>query len=486
MSSVKKNFAYNSLYQIFSIIVPLITTPYLSRILGAEGVGIYAYVYSIAYYFTLFIKLGLNNYGNRTIAAIRDDMVSRSKAFWNMYTLQALLGIFLTIAYIAYGVFLKEKDPVWIILSFFVASGFLDITWFYYGLEEFKTVTIRDMSIKILTVICIFIFVKDVSDVWKYALIRSLGFLLSQLLLWPLMINRILWVRPTLGEMKRHIMPNLILFVPTIAVSLYKTMDKIMLGKLSEEIEVGYYESCEKVIQVPMALIVALGNVMLPHMSSLYSKKGTDREIGIALLRKSEHMVILVVSVITLGVMAVASEFVPLFYGSGFEKCVDLFYVLLPSCIFIGFANVIRTQYLIPNKMDKEFIISVLVGAILNLSANVILIPRNQSLGAAIGTLMAEISVCIVQIYYIRKKIPILKIAVECIPYLVISILMFSIGLIMPISTEILEIKFIIKIILCGIFWISSIAIYWIGKYFFVLNKKKADFNLKELLEKCL
>lgn len=472
MKSVKKNLMYNSIYQISAIIIPLIVTPYLSRVLGAEGLGQYAYSYSIAYYVTLFVKLGLNTYGNRTVALARDNRQELSNTFWNIYITQFLLGILLTSGYVVYVFCLVDKNKIALMMIFVIVSSFFDITWFFYGLEEFKTTTIRDISVKVITVIGIFIFVKNSVDVWKYTFIMVMGFLISQLLLWPSLLKRIDWVKPTRKEILRHLKLNLILFLPTVAVSLYKTMDKIMLGSLAGQIEVGYYESCEKVLNVPLAIINALGTVMLPHMTYVYAGDKVDDAIHI--IRKSEHLMVMISSVIGCGIMAVASEFVPLFYGKGFEKCIGLFYILLPSCIFLAFANVIRTQYLIPKEKDKEFVISLFCGAIVNIITNLCLIPKYQAYGAAIGTLFAEMTVCIIQIIFANKYIPILKIGTECFLYVGISFIMFSIGVSLPIVMSNDIFTLIAKVVICGSAWILMMGV--------ILLLKK-DLYIREILK---
>jgi O-antigen/teichoic acid export membrane protein len=250
-------------------------------------------------------------------------------------------------------------------------------------------------------------------------------------------------------------------------------MDKIMLGEFSGELEVGYYESAEKVIQIPNALINALGTVMLPYMSSLYSGNNFDRISANQIIRKSEHFMMLISSLIGFGIMAIATEFVPIFLGIEYDKCVILLYVLLPSCIFISFANVIRTQYLIPNKYDKEFTISLFIGAVINFVSNSILIPQHQSVGAAVGTLVAETAVCIAQMYFVRNKISIVKIFFECIGYVIIAVIMFAIGLIMPINLNNLVIRMLVKILICGLLWIISMTAYIV-----VINKKFEGFGI--------
>lgn len=459
---VEKNFIYNSIYQIFAIIVPLFTTPYLSRTLGVEGIGQYAYAYSIVYYFSIFITLGLNSYGNRTIAIIKKDSTQIATTFWNIYAMQILGGMIVFIAYILFCVLWNKSSLINYVMIGVIISSCLDITWFFYGMEEFKKTTIRDIVIKIITIICIFGLIHNESDVWKYALIRSLSFLIAQGVLWLPLVKKVSFVTPKLCLIIKHIKPNLVLFIPTIAVSIYKIMDKIMLGAIAGETEVGYYESCEKVIQVPMALITALGVVMLPYMANFYSKDKNDKSEAMILIRNSEHLMVILSSVIGFGIMAIAKEFVPVFYGKGYDKCIILFYILLPSCIFLAFANVIRTQYLIPNKYDKEYIASLIIGAVTNLFMNILLIPKLQSIGAAIGTLIAEMVVCIVQIYEVKKELPIIKILQEGIAYIFISGLMFVIGILLPISNYSLLTRIIIKIIICGITWLIMMSIHFI------------------------
>lgn len=471
MNNVKRNFIYSSIYQIYAIIVPIITTPYLSRVLGAEGVGQYAYAYSISYYFSLFVILGLMTYGNRAIAIVRDDRKRLSVVFWNIYFAQIFFGVIISILYFVFLLYYDGSNRINIIMYGVIFSECFNITWLLYGMEEFRTTTVRDIIIKIFSIILIFFCVKKSGDVWKYALIRSAGYVVSQLSLWPIALKRIPFVKPSIVEIKSHIKPNLVLFIPTIAVSIYKTMDKIMLGAMSGELEVGLYESSEKIIQVPMALIIALGTVMMPHMSNLLSNNELSSNKGIEIIRSSEHFMIAISSGIGFGIMALAKDFVPLFYGEGYEKCVALFYILLPSCVFLAFANVIRTQFLIPRKCDKKFIISLFVGAIVNLCINFLLISSMKSIGVAIGTLCAEMSVCIVQILFVCREIPIIDIAVECSGYIFISILMFLSSRRICINVQNDIFCLILKIFICGTIWLVGVSIYvWILKKFLCKN----------------
>lgn len=402
MKNIKINFLYNLFYQVLTFVLPLVTTPYLSRVLGAEKTGIYSYSYSIAYYFVLFAMLGLNNYGNREIAKIRDNKYERSKLFWSIYGLQVCTSLTIIIVYSLCNLLFRNELINWIMLLY-VMSSLFDINWFFWGMEEFKITVTRNTVIKLSSVMAILFFVKEEGDIYVYSLIMAGSMLLSPILLWPYLRKRIDWVKPSIGSIAIHLKPNLILFMPVVAVSLYKVMDKIMLGYMGTYSEVGLYDYAEKVIAIPICCVNALGTVMMPRMTNLVANNKTAVEKE-TIFRSMVFGTALATSM-SFGLMGIADVFVPYFYGEGFSKCIVLFYILLPSCVFLAIANVIRTQYLIPHSMDKEYIISLIVGACINLMLNVILIPRFQSIGASIGTLVAEATVCSIQWHYVMKYI---------------------------------------------------------------------------------
>lgn len=451
-NSIKSNFIFNAIYQLTNILVPLVTLPYLSRVLHAEGLGEYSFAYSVAYYFYLFIRLGLHNYGNRTIAYVKDDSFELSKIFSEIYAFQFFMGIAMTVIYLGYSVFVAPRKELAIIFSLYVISGGIDITWALYGLEEFKVTSVRDALTKLLTALAIFAFVKENDDVWKYALIYSLGFLIDQIIVIPIILKRIRIIIPDILGVIAHIKPNLILFLPTVAVSIYKTMDKIMLGTMATEEELGYYHSCENVVYVPLALITALGTVMLPRMSNMISNKADKGKLDVV-FEKSVSFAMFVSSSVCMGIMTVAKEFVPVFYGIGFDKCIYIFYIILPSCIFLAFANVIRTQFILPRKRDALFVVSLFSGAGVNLLLNALLIPHYAAIGASIGTLAAEIVVCIIQAAYVYKEANIGKNVVNSIPFLLAGILMFAIFFNYKPVIENAIMALIVKIVICGTFY---------------------------------
>ncbi len=428
--SIKKNFIYNLLYQILTFLLPLITTPYLARILGKEMIGRYSYYYSIAYYFVLFGMLGLNNYGSREIARIRDDKEKRSQLFWSIFRLQLITGILFLVAFIIYNFVFNLNNLISWLMVIYVISVVFDINWFFWGLEEFKITVIRNICIKILSIILIIVFIKSKNDIYLYTIIMTASMLISNLILWPYLKGRVSFYSPTWNEVKKHIKPNLILFIPVIAISIYKVMDKIMLGNFSSYQEVGLYEYAEKIIAIPISCVNALGAVMLPRMSNLVEKNLEEKEATI--IENSILLVMILSSSMSFGLISIANIFVPFFYGEGYEKCIILFYILLPSSLFLAIANVIRTQYLIPHSKDKVYVISIILGAVVNYIINVTLIPYLQSIGTAIGTLTAEIIVCVYQILYVYKILNVKKLFYNICYIIFISFIMLIVVYYIP------------------------------------------------------
>lgn len=431
---MKKNFIYNIIYQILVLILPLVTVPYVSRILGADGVGIYSYTYSIAYYFMIIAMLGLNNYGNRTIAKVRDDKEKLSKEFCSIYALQLIISIIMIICYLLYVViFNNQYKLIAFIQIMYVISSMFDINWFFFGIEKFKLTITRNTIIKILSLIFIFIFVKTPDDVWKYTAILAGSTLFSNIILFSFLHKYVRFVKVGRRDIFKHFKPNLVMFLPVIAVSIYKIMDKIMLGILSTVTEVGYYENAEKITQVPIAIITALGTVMLPRVSNMLSNN-KEEEVK-KIIGKTMPFILFLAFPMVFGICAVSKDFSLIFFGNEFEKCGLLIQLLSITIIFLSWGNVIRTQYLIPKEKDKEYVISAFLGAIVNFIMNCIFIPKYTSIGACIGTIAAEFIVMCYQSWVVRKELPLKEYMLNSLGFFIKAIIMFII--IMPLGKQI-------------------------------------------------
>lgn len=462
--SAKKNFIYNFSYQILIMILPLITTPYVSRVLGADGVGIQSYTYSIVSYFVLFTMLGINNYGNRSIAMARDDRTSLSKEFINIYLVQFMMAVIMIILYIIYIIFVvTDNKTIYIIQLIYILSAMLDINWFFFGMEKFKLTVVRNVIIKILSVFSIFIFVKDSKDIYIYSLILALSNLLGQVVLWKYIGKYVRVVSINIKEVVNNIKPILILFIPVIAISIYKIMDKIMLGATSNMDQVGFYENSERIINIPMGVIVALGTVMLPKMSNLYAKgKNNDIEKYISL---SLDFIMFMAYGAMFGLIGISPILIPIFLGNDFSSCVEIVSLLSVTILFLAWANVIRTQFLIPRKKDKIYIISTILGAVVNLIINILLIKKYGAIGATIGTILAEVTVAIFQSIMIRKEINIIKYFSRTVFYIIPGSVMFIVIRVIGNSCGSSLVTTILQIILGG-------SIYCIISFIYLISIK--------------
>lgn len=425
MANLKKNIGFQTLYQILETCLPLITSPYLSRVLGAEQLGIFSYTQSIVNYFTLFAMLGLNNYGTRCIAAAGEDIEKRSKDFWSIYAIQFISSFIALSGYLSYLFFLcKENLTIGVIQGLAILACFLNINWLFFGLEKFSITVTRNAIIRVCTVVLILTLVKKQSDLWIYALVMVASTFLSQAVLWFYVPRAIKLARVTMKDVTSHIKSVLILFVPVAAMSVYHVMDKTMLGVLSTYEQSGFYYNADKVINIPAGIISGIGTVMLPRVSALIAQN--RKEDADNLFLRSMEGSVLAASALAFGIAAIAKEFTPFFFGSGYEPCINLIIVLAPVLVIKGVAFSVRFQYLIPRKMDKIYISSVFAGMAINLIINLLAIPPLGALGAVIGTLVAELAACICQLCCIRKHIDFRNALTNSLLYVIFGVTMFG------------------------------------------------------------
>ena len=475
MSNLKKNLSYQTFYQILVTITPLITAPYLSRKLGADSIGIYSFTQSIVNYFTLFAMLGFINYGTRTIA-MSDSKEETRKNFVEIYYLQIISTLFVSIIY-SILLLLINNNKVYIAMqSLWIVSCFFDVTWYFFGKEKFKVTVIRNTIIKILTVIAIIFFVKSPNDLWKYIIIMGGSTLLSQLCLWIIIRKEIKLYRPNFDELKKHIKPILILFVPILAMTVFHVMDKTMLGMLSTNEQSGFYYNSDKVVNIPLGIITGIGTVMLSKISSMKKNNGKDQTIKA--INISIKIIMCFGIAMAFGIAAISKEFVPVFFGEGYEECIKLIMIFSIIIIFKIISDILRTQYMIPFNKEKYFIIAVFAGAIVNLLSNFIFIYLLQlgALGATLGTLIAEMVVCFIQLILTCKNIKILGSFVYSVKYIAFGIIMFlTVRITEKININLMLIKLILEIMI-GMLTYSIITIL----YFRLFDREILDLLIKK------
>lgn len=463
--SVKKNFIWNSAYQLLLILTPLLTTPYLSRVLGPEKIGVYSYTYSVASYFAMFGMLGMAQHGVRAIAQAGGDRNRRSHVFWGAWASQLCVALPVAALYFVYiGVDAVGGLLLGFVWALQVLSSSIDVSWLYFGVEEFKLPTIRSFMTKLAGVVVIFLFVHGPQDLWIYCLSISGATFLNTVLLMPFLKRYVDFVMPSWDEVKIHFVPNLRLFAPVVAISLYTSLDKIMLGQISGMEQAGFYEYSEKLSKMPMALITAMGTVMLPHMTTKLAE-GSE-SAAVSLLGKSLWLMEAAAICLAFGIAAISPEFAVVFLGQGYEQCMYIMPIISIVIPIISASNVIGVQYMLPRCSDVAYTTSVCIGAVVNIVLNIILLPYFGAIGAAIATVAAEASVLIFQCLVVRNELPLIKYMTSVVPFILIGLLMLVIVRI--ISSLLISafglgwIALIFEVLIGGLFYCSVFGLlYW-------------------------
>ncbi len=468
MSSLKSNLTYQSIYQFLSVCIPLVTSPYLSRVLGAEGLGIYSYNYSIVSYFMLFALLGVNSYGMRSVAQ-STGKEEISKRFFSIYYFQLISSAVSLIAYIVFiSIFVKDKISLTVsyIHILYLIGECININWLFFGLEKYKTTVIRNVIIKVLTVISIFVFVRKKSDVINYISILAICNVLSNIIILFKVKECVTFVKVSLKDIKKHIKPNLLLFVPVLAASIYHVMDKTMLGMFSTNAQSGYYYNADKLLNIPLTVIVGCSNVFMSRISSLVHQKN-DVELQ-KTRNDSIYFGMCVVSAIAFGVFAVSREFVPWFFGAGYEPCISLIKYFSLIVVIKTIAMHTRSAFLIPEGSDKSYAKAITSGGAINFVVNYVLIAMLSlgALGATLATLISEIIVAILQIVFMNNS----ESRKRCIVGILKGTVYLGIGLVMLVIVEVvfsfvsmpLFFKLITKSIVGGAIYLILCLVLWI------------------------
>ena len=393
--SVKKNIILSTAYQVLTMIIPLITAPYVSRVLGADGIGIYSYTQSYSMYFALFAALGTVAYGTREIAQHRDNVQERSQLFWEIACLSfvtSLICIALWGVWIAFNTKYKFYYLVW---TFSLLGTMFDISWFYAGLEKFRYTLAQNSLFKVLGTIAIFVFVKEKGDLWIYILILSLTVFLASISMWiylPRFITRV----PIKGiRLKHHFKETLVYFIPTIAISIYTILDKTLIGLITHDTsENGNYEQATKIINMAKMLSFAGVNMVLQSRISYLFTGDNKNEIKDRINASMEYILFMGIA-LTFGIIGVSGKFVPWFFGEGYDKTIILLKLMAPLTVIIGVSNCLGSQYYTPAGLRAKSSKYIVAGSIINLICNLMLIPLFKSEGAVMATLLAETSITV-------------------------------------------------------------------------------------------
>lgn len=406
--SIKMNYIYNLIYQMVALLVPLITTPYVSRVLGADGVGAYSYTYSVTFYFVMLGNLGVNEYGQIQVAKVRKKE-EISRIFWELVLFKIIMTIVSFVIFWTLVGMRSRYKMLYLVLGLYFIASMTDVSWVLQGLEEFKKTAFRSCLIKILGVVLIICSVKSTEDLYKYAAILHLSTLLGNACLWSYMPRYI--GRVAVKELKvfRHTKQSLMFFLPVIAALVYSVLDKIMIGWITKsEAENGYYEQAHKIQQTILQAVLALSTVLLPRITLLFREDKTE-EIK-KLLDQLLQFVSFISFPLTFGLIGVADKLVPWFLGGEFMPSIPLLQIFSFLILLIAYDNFIGFQCLMARGMQKEYNKGIIFGATANFIMNCFLITRLGSRGAAISSVLAETIILIVFFYYGKDMLDIRRI----------------------------------------------------------------------------
>ena len=395
------------------VLIPLILTPYLTRTLGSEMLGIDAYVLSVINIVKLCGLLGMNIYSNREIAYKRDDKEKMSIAFAELWRIRMTLGAIVTVAYLIVALRVRYAG-FFLIQAFTVSAAFIDITWLFSGNEDMKGPVMRNIIIKVVQTVLIFALVKKPSDLDVYVWISALSYLISSLCMYPYVRRYVDSVRGEKLNYKRHFKPILALFLPQAASMIYTQFDKTMIGWFSDDISyTSIYDKAENLVRLPVYFVSAMSTAILPRVANEYAK-GHMKEIR-SMLGKEMRYLFLALLPMLVGMACIANVLVPAYLGNEYTGSVLVLRVLTPVVFFVGLGEIIANQFMISVNQTTGLTVSYTAGAVCNVIANAILIPKFNAAGAAIGTIIAEGVALLIQYLYARKMIGSFK-ALDALP----------------------------------------------------------------------
>ena len=397
---VIKNYLYNLSYQILTIILPIITVPYVTRIFTSEDLGNYGFYYSIVSYFSLFAMLGIGIYGTKQIAAARDV----SSTFWNIYAIQLIASLLALFVYVITLVSIPEMSGIVpIILGIVLLTKMIDISWLFTGKEDFKKITLRNTMVKVAGVISIFTFIKSSEDLYLYIFLIVIFDFLGQFVMWIPAKKFI--KRPSFDTkiIKKNLHPIVLLFLPQVAISLYVVLDRTLLGLLGSYSDVGIYEQGQKLTSILLTVVSSLGAVMLPRVANLLSERKEKEAQN--MVRFSFILYNLIIFPMIFGLIAINEIFVKLFLGQNFQDVKYVLYIIVFNIMFIGWTNILGYQVLVVRNKNKEFMLSTTIPAIVSVAVNITVIPFFGYIGASITSVVVEFLVFAIQWYYSRNII---------------------------------------------------------------------------------
>ena len=427
MNKISKNYFYNLAYQILVLITPIITAPYLSRILGADNLGVFGYVRSSGSIISGLSLLGIFAYGTRLTAYVRDNKYSLTKAFWELEITHLLLCLLCILVYSIYTCFNLCYLSYFILYFPYIFAQFIDCSWVYIGLEDMRPTVIRNFIARLVNIIGIFVLVKNTGDLWIYIALLSVTTIIGSISIY-LRLPKYIGApfgegKPKLIEIPKHIKGSIYLFLPQAALLLYLQVDKLMLNWMTGQAsQVAYYDNAERIINIPLSVITIIGTVMMPRLANEFKK--SNLETVEVLLLKAARYALLIAFPLMFGLICCAKQFIPWYLGDGFFPTANALMLLSPIVLFNTLINISGAQYFVATNQISILIKSNFTASALNIAVNALLIPRYGYIGASVATLFSSGLSVFIQYFYLHKQLSCKPVFKYSIIYLVGSCVM--------------------------------------------------------------
>lgn len=423
-----KNYIYNALFQLLRIILPVVTMPYIARVLSAEGVGAYSVSAAWANFFMIVGMIGIDTYGSRQIAYARGDFDKLQKVFWEINLLKTISTLFNIVVYggVIFALVRPSNICIYYIQIINLLSCTLDVSWYYAGIEDFKSTSVRNIFVKIISTIAIFIFVKTENDVWIYTMILCLGQFLGQTVLWKDIFEKMFPIQiPRLESLSFHLPKTVFLWIPSLAASLYNYLDKVMLGVFTNDYQVGIYDYSQNLVKIPATLIFAIATVTMPHVAADFANKNEKEASDV--FYKSMRIVTMLALPMCFGFMAISENFVAWFLGDSYYEVGYLLKISAWVVLPISCSQIVGNQQIIAKGREKIYSIAICSGAVVNILLNLLFVKEYMAKGVLVASIIAEVVVLLLMIVFTAKDFSI-KTAFSGIQnYIIASLLMYYI-----------------------------------------------------------
>lgn len=404
-TSLTLNVIWNGILSLSQILFPLITFPYITRILGVEVNGANSFSLSVVNYFSLFASLGMSTYGVKACAQAKEDRKELSKTVHELLLINTISAVIILVVLYCCIVVIPAFHNYAMLMTIYSANIVLNIigmNWMFQGIEKFKYITTRSIIFKIISILFMLLFVKSPKDGALYAAISvfaSYGGNIINLVYSKKFIDYYFIGK---YKIKRHIKPLLYLFSTALAVNIYSHMDSVMIGLFHGDYDTGIYYVAVKVKTILITLVSSFSVVMMSRLSNI-SLSGEKDVMG--LLHKSYSIIALIAMPVVMFFIICAPESVLFLSGEAYIESVTPMRILMPSILISALSQIIGNQYSVSIGKEKNLMIAVIFGAITNLIVNLILIPKMSYNGAAIGTAVAESTQCIIQIFLAKNMV---------------------------------------------------------------------------------